>query len=72
MFWIDDRCEWCLFAIPPIEIGGFKMIDVVRAKILSETYVLKFPKRSVPFAFSIKIAPKGKPQFLFSATKGIT
>ena len=32
------------FSDPPIEIGGFKMIDVFRAKNLSETYVLKFPK----------------------------
>ena len=39
------------------------MLDVIKAKILSETYVLKFPKRGVPLMFSIKIAPKGKAQF---------
>ena len=32
------------FSNPPIEIGGFKMIDVFRAKNLSEKSVLKFPK----------------------------
>ena len=31
--------------IPAVETAGFKMIDVVRAKILSEKGVLKFPKR---------------------------
>ena len=37
-----------LFAVPPIEIGGFKMIDAVRTQILSEKSVLKFPERNVP------------------------
>ena len=47
MFCKDDRCERWVFNDPPIEIGGFKMIDVFRAQILSETYVLKFPERNV-------------------------
>ena len=29
--------------IPAVETAGFKMIDVVKAQILSETDVLKFP-----------------------------
>ena len=30
MFWIDDRWESWVVLSPPIEIGGFKMIDVNR------------------------------------------
>ena len=39
------RDERWVFSSPPIEIGGYKMIDAVRAKILSEKGVLKFPER---------------------------
>ena len=35
-----------MFSSPPIEIGGYKMIDAVRTQILSEKSVLKFPERS--------------------------
>ena len=54
MFWIDDRWKKWVFSSPPIEIGGYKMIDVigsqrfmilVRDEILSEKSVLKFPER---------------------------
>jgi hypothetical protein len=31
MFCKDVRCEWWGFGNPPIEIGGYKMLDVIRA-----------------------------------------
>ena len=39
---IDGRSG--VFSGPPIEIGGYKMLDVFRAQILSEKGVLKFPE----------------------------
>ena len=48
MFWKDDRWNKWVFSSPPIEIGGYKMLDVFRAQILSEKSVLKFPERNVP------------------------
>ena len=55
MFCKDDRCERWGNSVPLVETRGFKMIDVIssqyfmfflRAKILSETGVLKFPERN--------------------------
>ena len=34
---------------PPIEIGGFKMIDVVKARILNEMCVYVYPKSNCKF-----------------------
>jgi hypothetical protein len=30
MFCKEDRCRWSALANPPVETGGFKMIDVLR------------------------------------------
>ncbi len=32
MFRKEDRCERCVVLIPPIEIGGYKMLDVFDIK----------------------------------------